>query len=54
MNAAVPNRSNLLRLEHRLQTVVDGDVEGRRDTAKPTIFGEVTLAARAARICLAP
>jgi hypothetical protein len=27
MNAAVPNRSNLLRLEHRLQTVVDGDIE---------------------------
>ena len=25
MNAAVPIRSNLLRLEHRLQTVVDGD-----------------------------
>src|SRR5271154_849732 len=42
--AAGPNRSNLLRLEHRLQTVVDGDVEGRRDTAKPTIFGEMTLA----------
>src|SRR5580704_2419301 len=26
MNAALPIRSNLLRLEHRLQTVVDGDV----------------------------
>src|SRR6185295_3589429 len=26
MNAAVPIGSNLLRLEHRLQTVVDGDV----------------------------
>jgi hypothetical protein len=27
MNAAVPIRSNLLRLEHRLQTVVDGDAD---------------------------
>src|ERR1700757_3360299 len=29
-NAAMPNRSNLLRLEHSLQTVVDGDVEPPR------------------------
>jgi len=28
MNAALPIRSNLLRLEHRLQTVVDGDDVG--------------------------
>jgi hypothetical protein len=31
MNAAVPIRSNLSRLEHELQTVVDGSVVGRRD-----------------------
>jgi hypothetical protein len=31
MNAAVPIRPNLLRLEHRLQTVVDGGAWRRRD-----------------------
>jgi hypothetical protein len=31
MNAAVPIRSNLSRLEHELQTVVNGSVVSRRD-----------------------
>jgi hypothetical protein len=31
MNATVPMRSNLSRLEHELQTVVDGSALSRRD-----------------------
>ena len=31
VSAAVPSRSNLLRLEHELQTVVDGGAVSRRD-----------------------
>jgi len=34
MNAAVPIRPNLLRLEHRLQTVVDGGARAAAITLK--------------------
>jgi hypothetical protein len=34
MNAAVPIRPNLLGLEHRLQTVVDGDARAAAITLK--------------------
>jgi hypothetical protein len=49
MNAAVPIRSNLLRLEHRLQTVVDSDAWRRRDQSFVlAAFGDTVSAAHIA------
>jgi hypothetical protein len=51
MNAAVPlQRSNLLRLEHELQTVVDGSAWRRRDYSQ-VAYGIGDTAAGSALIC---
>ena len=61
MNAAVPTRSNLLRLEHELQTVVDGSAcaaaitlsaYGIGDTASAVHIAASTRAARSAPAAL--
>jgi hypothetical protein len=61
MNAAVPIRSNLLRLEHELQTVVDGSAcaaaitlsaYGIGDTASVAHIAAGTRAARSAPAAL--
>jgi hypothetical protein len=49
INAAVPIRSNLLRLEHRFQTVVDSDAWRRRDQSLVlAAFGDAVSAAHIA------
>ena len=44
MNAAVPTRSNLLRLEHELQTVVDGSACAAAITLSAYGIGDTALA----------
>jgi len=54
MNAAVPIRPNLLRLEHRLQTVVDVGASRRRDYSQVLTASAIRLRLRTSPPARAP